>query len=800
MLQDIRFGIRMLLKSPGFTALALVTLALGIGANTTIFSIVNSVLLRPLPYEQPERIVQLADSTPVRAGQIPISFPKFTFLQQQARSFSALGAVGFARFQVTGPAPAAPAEIQGARVSIDFFRTFGAKPAAGRTFLEDEERPGGNSVAVISYGLWQNRFNGDPGVIGRNIGVDGSTAAVIGVMPAGFEFPSGVEIWVPRVSEHSSLTRLQIQNGAGYLMLWGRLADGANIQRAQAEAETISRRYDKAHPGFGDIGRGVKILPLRESLVSDVRQTLLVLLGAVAFVLLIASANVANLLLARAIARQKEVAIRASLGASRRRLLVQFLTESVLLATLGAGLGLLLSVWSIRLVTQMGSRLLPHADEIRLDSTVLLFTAAAGLLSAILFGFGPAMHSARIDLNEALKSSNRTVAGGGRLRSVMIVSEVALAMILLTGAGLLLRSFLSLESVDPGFRPANLLTARISLPPGRYPLPAQRSAFFDRVLERVAAMPGVSSAAVASALPINGRNIAYFFNIEGRPKLESSKAPVVWLHSVSPGYFETMGIPVLSGRTLTGADNAAAPLVGVINQTMARRHWPNEDPIGKRIVYSREALTLEIVGVAADIKIAGLDSPAPYEQLWVPYRQKPWLTMFVVTRSPVSMASAIRHEVLTIDQDQPVTNVQTMHEVISDSLSEPRLRTALIGSFAALALILAMIGIGGVVAWSVSQRTNEIGIRMALGARPSDVLTMIARQAFIMIGTGQLLGLAGAFALTRVLSTFLFGVSPEDPMTFGAVIVLLAAVALFACVVAARRALRIDPVDALRLE
>lgn len=560
MLQDIRFGLRMLVKSPGFTALALATLALGIGANTTIFSIVNSVLLRPLPYENPERIVQLADSTPVRGGQIPISFPKFSLFQQQARSFSALGAVAFARFQITGPPPAAPAEIQGARVSIDFFRTFGAKPTAGRTFLEDEERSGGNSVAVLSYRLWQNRFNGDPGVIGRNLGVDGSTATVIGVMPAGFEFPSGVEIWVPHVSEHSSLTRLQIQNGAGYLMLWGRLAGGATIHGAQAEAERIARQYDKAHPGFGDIGRGVTILPLRESLVSNVRQTLLVLLGAVAFVLLIASANVANLLLARAIARQKEVAIRASLGASRRRLLVQFLTESVLLAALGAGLGLLLSFWSIRLVTQMGSRLLPHAGEIHPDSKVLLFTASAGLLSAIVFGLGPAMYSSRIDLNEALKSSNRTVTGGGRLRAVMIVSEVALAMILLTGAGLLLRSFLSLESVDPGFRPGDLMTARISLPPGRYQQPAQRSAFFDRVLERVAAMPGVRSAAMASALPINGRNIAYFFNIEGRPKLESSKAPVVWLHSVSPGYFETMGIPVLSGRALTNADNAAAPL------------------------------------------------------------------------------------------------------------------------------------------------------------------------------------------------------------------------------------------------
>ena len=488
MLQDIHFGFRMLVKSPGFTALALITLALGIGANTTIFSIVNSVLLQPLPYEHPERIVQLADTTPVRGGQLPLSFPKVSLFQQQARSFSALAALSYTRFQVTGPAPAAPAEIAGARVSIGFFRTFGVRPAAGRVFLENEDRPGGNPVAVISYALWQNRFGGDPGVIGRNLGLDGSPATVVGVMPAGFDFPSGIEIWVPRVSEHSTLSRLQIQNGAGYLMLWGRLADGAGIRSAQAEIEIISRQYDKTHSGFGDVGRGVSILPLRESLVSNVRLILLVLLGAVAFVLLIASANVANLLLARAIARQKEVAIRASLGASRGRLLAQFLTESVLLATLGAALGLLLSFWSIRLVARLGSSLLPRGDEIHLDPTVLLFTLVLGLLSGILFGLGPAMHTSRIDLNEALKSSSRTVAGGDRLRSLLIVSEVALAMILLTGAGLLLRSFLSLESVDPGFRPGDLLTARISLPPGRYQQPAQRSAFFDRVLERVAAM------------------------------------------------------------------------------------------------------------------------------------------------------------------------------------------------------------------------------------------------------------------------------------------------------------------------
>ncbi len=790
----------MLLKWPGFTALALVTLALGIGANTTVFSVVNSVLLRPLPYEKPDRIVQITDLFPATGGPITSSLPKFTFLSAHQRSFQAIAAESGGRFQISGPAPAAPAEISGSRVSAEFFRVFGVKPVAGRTFLDEEAQPGGKPVAILSYALWQSRFAGDPGVLGKTISVDGSASAIVGIMPAGFDYPNEAELWTPRFFEHPVITQVQVQSGASFLQFYGRLADGVDRRGAEAEIGALSSQYDRSHPGYGDTGRAMLVTSLRESLVGGIRQTLLVLLGAVAFVLLIASANVANLLLARAIAREKEVAIRASLGASRSRLLIQFLIESILLATLGAALGVLLSLGSMRLIRGIGSDILPRASEIHMDLRVLLFTIAIAVITGIIFGLGPAMHAARADLNDALKSTSRSLSGGGRLRGVMIASEVALAMILLTGAGLLMRSFLRLESVPPGIRPQNLLTMRIGLPGARYPEAVQRNEFYDRLLERVAAVPSVQNAALTNALPVNGRSIGYFFNIEGRPALESTKAPTAWLQSISPGYFETLGVPILAGRAITAADTAGSPKVAMINETMARRFWPGEDPVGKHLIYARESVRVEIVGVAADVKIGGLGDTAADNQLYVPYRQRPFLTMWLVTRSPANVASAVRREILAIDPEQPVSSVRTMNEVISQSVSEPRLRTALIGSFATLALILTIIGIAGAVAWSVSQRTHEIAIRMALGARPGNVVAMIVRQAFVIIGAGELIGVAGALALTRVLSGFLFGIVPEDPVTFAGVLTMLAVVALGACVVAARRALRIDPVTAMRAE
>ncbi|MEO8657156.1 MAG: ABC transporter permease [Bryobacteraceae bacterium] len=800
MWQNIRFSVRIFSQSPGLTAVILLTLALGIGANTTLFSVVNSVLLRPLPYQDPDRIVQLYDLYPVTNSQITSSFPKYTFLREHARSFDALAATSSGTFQISGPAPAPPAELAGARVSANFFRVFGVKPTAGRTFLDGEEKQGSAGVAVISHTLWQNRFGSDPTAVGKTVNIDGEATAIVGIMPAGFDFPENTEVWTPRIFGHPAMSPVQVQRGGSYLLFFARLAGGAQIPGAQSEVSLLSGQYDESHKGFGDTGRAMVIAPLKESMVEDVQLTLLVLLGAAGFVLLIASANVANLLLARSIGRQKEIAIRACLGAGKARLLAQFLTESVLLSGAGAALGVLFSVWSTGLISNAVADLLPRAGEIHIDATVLLYTVAVATITGILFGLGPALHAMRVDLNEALKATGRGLSHGGRLRGAMIVSEVALAMVLLAGAGLLLRSFLRLQSVDPGFRPDSLYTMHIGLAGARYPQRPQQVAFYDRVLQNTAAIPGARNVALSNALPVNGRAIGYFFNVEGRAALEPSKAPTFWLHSISPAYLQTMGIPLLRGRFFTDADTDATRPVGIINEVMARRFWPNEDPIGRHVIYSREGVTAEIVGIAANVKIGGLGDENADNQMYVSYRQRPFLTMSLVVRGPASAAADVRRAILAIDSDQPVAAIRPMDEVIAKSLSTPRLRTALIGAFAALALLLALIGIAGVAAWSVSRRTNEIGIRMALGARPVNILTMIARESLTLIGLGELVGLAGAFALTRFLSTFLFGVTPWDPFTFATVTVLLGLVGLTACVFAARRALRIDPVVALRRE
>jgi putative ABC transport system permease protein len=801
---DLRYAFRTFGTTPGFTTLAVLTIAVGIGANSAIFSVVNSVLLRPLPFTDSGRIVQIVDNARVGSGAISSSFPKFSFLHDHARSFSDIAATGFAEFQVTGPAKMAPGELAGARVSEDFFRVFGVAPTAGRPFLESENRPGGRAVAVISDMLWRNRFGANPAVIGNSVGLDGASTTIIGIMPPGFDFPPGTEIWVPRVFDSNTITPLQIQNGASFLALYGRLANGVDAAAALAEVQVISHQYDAEHPGFGDIGRDISTTPLRESLVGNVRLTLLVLLGAVGLVLLIAAANVANLLLARATARQKEVAIRAALGANRSRLLAQFLTESVLLSVSGATLGLLLAFSSIRLIPRFLAGFVPFSSEIHIDGAVLAFTVVIAVLTGILFGLGPAMHSVRIDLNEMLNAASRSLSSGGRLRGVMVVSEVALAVVLLIGAGLLIRSFLRLESVDPGFRPQKLLTMKIGLAPAHYSKPVQRLAFYDRFLERAESTAGVQDVSLTSALPLANPGIGFFFNIEGRPQLTPDKAPIAFLRVISPGYLRTMGIPFLRGRSFAASDTADTPRVAIINETMAHRHWPDRDPIGQHVVYSRERVTVEVIGVAADVKFAGLGVAGPFSEMYVPFRQRPALTMYVAARTsvvdPVGLATALRKEVSAIDPEQPVADVLTMDEVIANSVSEPRLRTILMGSFAALAVFLAMIGVFGVVAWSVSQRTAEIGIRIALGARGGNVIGMIVRQSFANIGIGLLIGAAGALALSRVLSGLLFEISPEDPRTFAAVLILLSLVALAASALAARRAIQIDPVIALRGE
>ncbi len=733
MWQNVRFGVRMFVKSPGISALVLITLALGIGVNTTLFSVVNSVLLRPLPYEHPDRIVQVSDLFPATGSPITSSLPKYRFLREHAQSFDVLGAFSGYRFQISRFGQASAAEVDGARVSANFFRVFGVRPALGRAFAATEEEPGSPSVAIISNRLWQNRFGSDPAVTGKTIGVNGEPSTIIGVMPANFDFPAGTDVWIPGIYTHATITPLQIQRGASYLLFFARLAGKIDLAQAQAELSVLSRGYDESHKGFGDANRQMRIDRLRESLVSDIRTTLLVLLGAAGFVLLIASANIANLLLARTVGRQKEMAVRASLGASKSQLIRQLLTESLVLSGAGAFLGILISIWTIGLVPRVVGNFLPRATDIQIDAVVLIVTAVIAVFTGILFGLAPAIHAARIDLNDALKASGRGFSGGGRLRGSIIVAEVALAMVLLAGAGLLLRSFMRLQSVDPGFRPADLYTMRIGLASGRYPERTQQAAYWERVLELASATPGVQSAAVANALPVNGRAIGYFFNIEGRPQLEPSKAPTFWLSSISPEYFGTMGVPLLSGRPFSAADTDVAHPVGIINQGMAQRFWPNESPIGRHVIYARESIVVEIVGVAADVKVGDLSDNAAYNQMYVPFRQRPYLTMSLIARGPESAAADVRRAILASDPDQPIAAIRTMNDVIANSLSTPRLRTVLIGSFAGLALFLALIGIGGVAAWSVSTRTTEIGLRMALGAQPAYILAMLARESLTLI-------------------------------------------------------------------
>lgn len=804
-LDDLRYSLRMLLRAPGFAALAILTLALGTGATTAIFSIVNAVLLRPLPYNQPDRIVQIsAMRGPGGPTGTPLSYPKFSLLAGNTRAFDGVAAVSYARFHFGDDARhELPIEVSGVRVSRDFFRVLGVTPLLGRTFSDQENREGGDLVAILSYALWQSRFAGDPHVIGRSVAIDGGSTTVVGVMGPDFHFPSSSDLWVPRVFESTLLTRLQIENGGGFLFATGRLAPGVGARQATAELQTFDHQYDQNHPGFTDAGSISQIEPLRDQLVGNVRATLWILLGAVALVLLIAAANVANLLLARVLGRQKEIAIRAALGAGKARLVRQFLTESLLLAAVGAGVGLAIAFSIVPLVAKLGPDVLPRSEEVHISGAVLAFTTALAVLTGILFGLAPALQASGMDLNEALKSSGRGMSGGlrgVRLRSLLMVSEVTLAAVLLTGAGLLIRSFLQLGAVDPGFRKDHRLTMRIGLPSLRYPESAQRSRFYDQLLERVASLPGVHDAAVNSALPLAGAGIFYFFNIEGHPSLGPGRDPTTRLESINPGYFETMGIPLLNGRAFSNADRAETPTIAVINQAFARHYWPNDNPIGRHLTYSREHITCEIVGVVGDTKYAGLDAQGPAEQMYVPYRQRAWLAMWLVARAAgdaASLTSAIRHEVLAIDPDQPVSEIRTMEDVVSDSVARPRLRTAIMGSFATLAMILAMIGIFGVMAWSVSERTNEIGIRMALGAEPGQVRWMIVRQGLATIAIGQLLGLLGALLLSRALSSMLFGVSAEDPVALLGVNLLLGAAALLACWLAARRATSVDPLIAL---
>ena len=807
--QDVQYGVRMLVKNPGFTVVAVLALALGIGANTAIFSVVNAVLLRPLPYTDPDRLVYvLRTQPPIMRG--PISRPNFFEWQTEQKVFAEIAAFYPESYNLTGIEEAE--RISGVRVTDGFFKLFGVAPARGRFFLPEEDRAGGGRVAVIGYGMWQREFGADPQLIGRTISLNGEPYAVVGIAPPSFNFPRRSEIWTPAV-----LAEDKRDQGSNYLMIIGRLKDGVTVEQAQAQMNQVAAVQAQEYPEH-NTNLSVTISPLLDEQVRSIRSVLLILLGAVAFVLLIACANVANLLLARATARQKEIAVRTALGATRGRVIRQLLTESVLLSLLGGCLGVLLSLWGIKLLVSLAPANIPRVQEVGLDQWVLGFTLLVSVVTGIIFGLAPALQVSTTNLNEVLKEGTRGATTGSphraRLRRALVVIEIALSLVLLVSAGLLVASIRRVTEVNPGFNTQNLLTASVSFP--RQPSAdeagaeaaaareVQEQASFLREAEgRISSMPGVQAVGAINDLPVAGQgSVNGDFNIEGRPQFKSGEAPVAEFRLITPGYFNAIGIPLLKGRTFNEADGPQAQVPIVINETLARRFFPGEDPLGKRLLVLDDK-PHEIVGVVGDARQWGLDRPADPE-VYFSYTQMAFGagTTLVVRTSiePGSLSEGLRRAVRDVSRDAPVYSIKTMNEVLAESTAQRRFNTILMTSFAAVALLMAAIGLYGVISYSVAQRVHEIGIRMALGAQFGDVMRMVLWQGFKLALAGVICGLFVSFGITRVMTSLLYGVSATDPLTFTLVSVLLTVVALLACYIPARRAAKVDPMVALRYE
>ncbi len=804
LIQDLRYGVRTLRKSPGFTLMAVLTLAFGIGANTAIFSAVNAVLLRSLPLPNAERLVWLDGVNPPQGiTESSVSAPDVADWQNQNQVFDGLSAF------VTGGAILSggdsPERVTRAAVSENFFSVIGVRPALGRAFLPEEDRLDSAPVAVISHGLWQRRFGGDPNIIGKTLTLSGRDATIIGVMPSDFKQPSYAEAWTPLLMDSGEMKPRESR----YFTVTARLKPSVTLEQARAEMNVIASRLEAQYQAT-NTNWGVRLVPLHEQSVTGVRPALLILLGAVGFVLLIACVNVANLLLARATARHKEMAIRTALGATRRRIVRQLLIESLLLALLGGSLGMLLSLWGVDAITALvpSDWRFPRLDESRIDASVLLFTLGVSVLTGLFFGLLPALKASKLDVYESLKETGRGSTAGlrlQRLRGALVISEIALTLLLLVGAGLLMKSLLRLQQVDLGFNPQNVLTLAI-VPPlnQKYLQPDARATLYRDILEKVEALPEVESVAASSGPPLVSFGLNFSFAIEGRAADTSDKQEAFY-SAISPDYFRTMGVPLLAGRDFTGRDNKDAPSVAIINETMRRRYFVGEDPIGQHIKikhYMSEPVSHEIVGVARDTKQMNVSDEVGIE-MYAPHLQYPWLSTALVVRTkadPLSIVPSVQRAVSMVDKNQPITAVKTMDQLMSASVAQPRFYTLLLGVFAVIALVLASVGIYGVMSYSVAQRTHEIGVRVALGAQSGDVLRLVLKQGMKLTFAGIAIGLISAALLTRVMSSLLYGVSATDPSIFILISLLLMTVALLACYIPARRAMRVDPMIALRYE
>ena len=799
LVRDIRYGFRSLLKRPGVSVIALIALALGIGANTAIFSLVNAVVLKPLPFHEPDQLVWVFGN--IRNGGNRASVAPLDFLdyRNENKTFEQFAAHFGGQMALTLTGSGEPERLSASGVTGNYFQALGVTPALGRGFSLENEKTGQDQVAVLSHAFWLKRFGGDASVLNKTIVLDGRSVEIIGVMPKLFSFPQNADLWVPMNFDSSPEMK---QRKAHFLRPIGRLKSGVTLAQAQADTDVIAREMERLYPE-SNTGWNLRIVSLRDQLIGNTQGTIFILFGAVGLVLLIACANVANLLLVRAASRQKEVALRAALGASSWRIMRQVITESLLLALFGGALGVLLATWGVELLLKLGEGSIPLTADVKIDATVLGFTLLVSLTTGILFGLAPALRTLKLSLTDSLKEAGRGVGEGmlrNRTRSVLVVMESAIAVVLLIGAGLLIRSLVELLKTNPGFDADNVLTMRIDLPRKKYDTPEKAANFYRELETRVSNLPGVEAAGTVTELPLSGQLNDMPFTVEGRPPVAPNEAFGADFRRVNQHYFQALRIPLLRGRNFSENEVQQSSKVLLVSEQLVSAVFPNEEPIGKRLVLAMGNDQWEIIGIVGDIRDRSLAGP-PLAAMYLPTRQTARNNLVIRNgENPLSLAGAVRREVQAIDPDQPVAAVRTMNDWIDTSVAGPRYRTMLLAIFAGVALLLASTGIYGVMSYSVAQRTHEIGVRMALGARRWDVLKLVIRQGMVLVVIGVILGLFGAFALTRVMSSLVFGVTTKDPVTFAAVALVLTLVALIACYIPARRATKVDPLVALRYE